>query len=175
MGKKSKAKRVENEGMNIDSAAVKDLFVQLATPEGVVLTSTTPQMKDLGPDGYRYTMWGLSKKGNRCLVVLSADRDGISPKENWQEKYPAMKTVSGDVVAVENQKFAAKKIVSLCTEEGFGVTVTDKTARPVAIPFGTTEHYGYAMCASQGQNRGFVTMEAGADMVNFSVEAPKFL
>jgi hypothetical protein len=173
MGHNKKAKR-ENEGaQNIDSAAVKNLFVQLATPEGVVLTSTTPQMKDLGPDGYRYTMWGLNKKGNRCLVVLSADRDGISPKENWASKYPSMKTVSGDVVAVENQKFAAKKIISLCAEEGFAVS--DKTARPVAIPFGTTEHYGYAMCASQGQNRGFVTMETGANAVNFTEVAPKFL
>lgn len=174
MGHK-KAKRENEAAQNIDSAAVKNLFVQLATPEGVILTSTTPQMKDLGPDGYRYTMWGLNKNGHRCLVVLSADRDGVSPKENWQEKYPAMKTVSGDIVAVENQKFAAKKIVSLCAEEGFGVTVSDKTARPIAIPFGTTEHYGYAMCASQGQNRGFVTMESGSNAVNFISEAPKFL
>jgi len=173
MGKKSKAKR-ENEGvLNIDGASVKDLFVQMATPKGVILTSTTPQMKDLGPDGYRYTMWGLNKDGNRCLVVLSADRDGISQKENWQSKYPTMKTVVGDVVAVENQKFATKKMTALCAKEGF--SVSDKTARPIAIPFGTTEHYGYAMCASQGQNRGFVTMETGAESVQFISEAPKFI
>jgi len=172
MGRKSKNAK-KNEGVNIDATAVKELFVQLATPEGVILTSTTPQMKDLGPDGYRYTMWGLSKKGNRCLVVLSADRDGISQKENWASKYPTMKTVAGDVVAVENQKFATKKMTALCAKEG--LSVSDKTARPIAIPFGTTEHYGYAMCASQGQNRGFVTMETGAESVQFISEAPKFI
>jgi len=172
MGKNKKAK--SESGVNIDAAVVKKLFEQLATPEGVSLTSSTPQMKDLGPDGYRYTMWGLNKNGNRCLVVLSADRDGISPKENWADKYPAMKTVSGDVVDAENQKFAAKRIVNLCA--GHKLSVMDKTARPVAIPLGADEtHYGYAMCAARGAERGFVTMENGSDAVSFTEVTPKFL
>ena len=173
MGKK--AKKAENDGVqNIDAIEVKNLFVQLATPEGVILTSSIPQMKDLGPDGYRYTMWGVNNKGNRCLVVLAADRDGISPKENWAEKYPTMKTVSGSIVATENQKFAAQKIVNLCANEG--LVVTDKMARPVAIPVGTSGiHYGYAMCAAQGEQRGFATMENGTNTVLFSEVTPKFL
>ena len=175
MGKNKKAKRSDDGVVNnIDSAEVKDLFVQLATPEGVILTSSTPQMKDLGPDGYRYTMWGVNKNGNRCLVVLAADRDGISQKENWQAKYPAMKTITGAVVNAENQKFAAKKIVNLCAKDE--ILVTDKTARPVAIPVGTSGmHYGYAMCAAQGEQRGFATMENGKDTVQFTEVTPKFL
>ena len=169
MGKKTAKK----EAVNIDAAMVKKLFVQLATPEGVILTSTTPQMKDLGPDGYRYTMWGLDKNGKRCLVVMAADRDGISPKENWAAKYPAMKTVTGAVVDHENQKFAAKKILTLCANEG--LAVTNRTARPVELPFGAGVHYGYAMCAKQGEKTGFVTIEAGADVVNFTEIVPKFL
>jgi hypothetical protein len=170
MGKTKKAKKQENEGvLNIDAAEVKNLFVELATPEGVILTSTTPQMKDLGPDGYRYTMWGINKKGNRCLIVMTADRDGISPKENWEDKYPAMKTVTGAIVATENQKFATKKIQSLCTKEE--VFVTDRTARPVEIQ----GHYGYAMCGRQGKESGFIVMENGANTVQFSEVTPKFL
>lgn len=170
MGKKAK-----NEAVNIDAAVVKDLFVQLATPEGVILTSSTPQMKDLGPDGYRYTMWGLDKTGERCLVILSADRDGISQKKNWATKYPSMKTVTGPIVTAENQKFATKKILSLCANQK-AVTIANKaTARPVEIPFGTGVHYGYAMSAKNGVENGFVTMEAGADMVQFTEVAPKFL
>jgi hypothetical protein len=171
MGKKSKAK---SEGVNIDSAVVKKLFEQLSTPEGVILTSSTPQMKDLGPDGYRYTMWGTTKEGNRCLVVMAADRDGISPKENWATKYPSMKTVDGCIAAVENRKFAAKKIVALCAGHDF--SVMDKTARPFAIPLGPNEtHYGYAMCAARGAERGFVTMENGSDAVSFTEVTPKFI
>ena len=171
MGKNKKAK--SESGVNIDADAVKKLFEQLSTPEGVVLTSSTPQMKDLGPDGLRYTMWGVNKKGNRCLIVMTADRNGISPKENWADKYPTMKTVTGDIVDAENQKFAAKKIVNLCAGNDF--LVMDKTARPFAIPGADEPHYGYAMCASHGQNRGFVTMESGANMVNFTEVTPKFL
>jgi hypothetical protein len=173
MGKNKKAKSEKGE-LNIDAAEVKKQFVHLATEQGLVLTSNIPQMKDLGPDGYRYTMWGVNKHGNRCLVVLSADRDGISQKENWQSKYPAMKTVTGDVVAIENQRFAAKRIVNLCA--GHELSVMDKTARPVEIPFGTSGmHYGYAMCAAQGEKRGFVTMENGANAVSFTEVTPKFL
>lgn len=172
MGKNKKAK--SGGAVNIDAAEVKNVFVQLATEKGIVLTSNTPQMKDLGPDGLRYTMWGVNKKGNRCLVVLAADRDGISQKEDWVAKYPAMKTVSGSIVATENQKFAAQKIVNLCANEG--LLVTDKMARPVAIPVGTSGmHYGYAMCAAQGEQRGFATMENGKDTVQFSEVAPQFI
>lgn len=172
MGKNKKAK--SESGVNIDAAEVKDLFIHLATEQGLILTSSTPQMKDLGPDGYRYTMWGVNEKGNRCLIVMAADRNGVSPKENWADKYPAMKTVSGDVVAAENQKFAAKRIVNLCAD--CEVAVMDKTARPFAIPFGTNGmHYGYAMCAARGAERGFVTMENGANAVQFTEVTPKFL
>ena len=166
---KNKAKREDDGVLNIDAAAVKQLFEKLATPEGVVLTSSTPQMKDLGPDGYRYTMWGVNKKGNRCLVVLAADRDGISQKENWATKWPTMKTVTGAVVNAENQKFAAQKIVNLCAKDE--ILVTDKTARPITVD----GHYGYAMCASRGENRGFVTMENGLNAVQFSEITPKFI
>ena len=173
MKKNKKAKR---DGLvNIDASPVKNLFVELATPEGVILTSSIPQMKDLGPDGYRYTMWGLDKTGERCLIVLSADRDGISLRKNWATKYPTMKTVTGSIVATENQKFAAQKIVNLCAKEE-GLLIMDKTARPVVIPVGTTGmRYGYTMCATQGERRGFATMENGTDSVQFSEVTPKFL
>ena len=172
MGHK-KAKKSEKNGVDFNATAVKNLFVEFATPEGIVLTSSVPQMKDLGSDGYRYTMWGVNGKGRRCLVVLATDRNSISQKENWQEKYPAMRTVTGDIVAIENQKFATKKMMSLCAAED--IVVTDKVARPVEMPFPTNTHYGYAMCATQGHDNGFAVMESGADMVSFWNNTPKFL
>ena len=166
MGKPKKAKK--ESGVNIDADAVKKQFEKLSILEGIVLTSTTPQMKDLGKGEYRYTMWGIDKEGKRGLVIMSADRNHVKCTNDYSDD---IKTVTGEIVAKENQKFATARILASCAFKG--LDVTSKTAMPIMIPSGTKVHYGYAMCANQGSKNGFVTMETGSDVVNFTDVSPK--
>lgn len=168
MGKKKNAKKngVLNDVLNIDANSVKVLFEKL-TPKGVVLKSTTAQMKDLGVNDFHYTMRGVDALGKPCVLVLNTQRDKVSSKEN-----PVMKSVDPKVVAKINAEFATKQILSLCGNN----IITTGDARPIEIAMRADGmHYGYAICATQGQQQGYVTLEPGAESIKFTENTPKFL
>lgn len=158
-------KAKKNGVLDIDAKSVKKLFEEL-TPAGIKLKSTTAQMKDLGMNNFHYTMRGVDAQGKPCVLVLNTQRDQVSSKE-----CPIMKSVDPKVVARINAEYATKQILSLC-----GNIVTTGEARPIEIAMRADGmHYGYAICATQGQQHGYVTMESGAESVQFVETTPKFL
>lgn len=198
MGKKAK-----KEGVNINAESVKSVIERLCAKQAITLVSTSPQVKDLQgmtakmsakqideldllANDFRYTMWGISPEGKKCLVILSKYQENISFETGYDKVYPQMRSVNDRITSRVNSELASKEICDLA--EASGINVISKFAQPIFIREDEKKVeengkemtkkvpvYGYAMASKQNEQGGFAVLEVGSSNIHFISEKPKFL